>query len=91
VSDNDNHKQDVSAPEASNNDVADQEGSAQSQTGRGKTVALCLGSGGARGYTHIGVIDELQRRGYDIVSLSGSSMGAIVGGFFAAGKLEELR
>ena len=94
MSDNDNHKQDVSA--ASDNDVVDKDASdnevsAQPQPGRGKTVALCLGSGGARGYTHIGVIDELQRRGYDIVSLSGSSMGAIVGGFFAAGKLEELR
>lgn len=56
-----------------------------------KTVSLCLGSGGARGYTHIGVIDEIVSRGYDIISVSGCSMGAIVGGFYAAGRLETLR
>ncbi|GGY32099.1 serine protease [Bacterioplanes sanyensis] len=56
-----------------------------------KTVALALGSGGARGYAHIGLIDELERRGYNIVAVSGSSMGAIVGGFYCAGKLEQLR
>lgn len=60
-------------------------------TSEGKTLALVLGSGGARGYTHLGVIDELQARGYKIVSVSGCSMGAIVGGFFCAGKLEEFR
>ncbi|WP_419810984.1 patatin-like phospholipase family protein [Bacterioplanoides sp.] len=57
----------------------------------GKTVSLCLGSGGARGYTHIGVIDEVLARGYDITSISGCSMGAIVGGFYAAGRLEAFR
>ena len=56
-----------------------------------KTVALALGSGGARGYTHIGVIQALEERGYNIVSISGCSMGAIVGGFYAAGKLEQYR
>ena len=55
----------------------------------GKRVALVLGSGGARGYAHIGVIDELHTRGYDIVGIAGSSMGALVGGLEAAGKLEE--
>jgi NTE family protein len=54
-----------------------------------KRVALVLGSGGARGYAHIGVIDELRARGYEIVGLSGSSMGALVGGLQAAGKLDE--
>lgn len=53
------------------------------------TVALVLGSGGARGYAHIGVIHELERRGYTISSITGSSMGALVGGLWAAGKLEE--
>ena len=52
-------------------------------------VALALGSGGARGYAHIGVIDELRDRGYDIVGISGSSMGALVGGLQAADKLDE--
>lgn len=58
----------------------------QSPTGR---VALALGSGGARGYAHIGVIDELTSRGYEIVGVAGSSMGALVGGLHAAGKLDE--
>jgi NTE family protein len=52
-------------------------------------VALALGSGGARGYAHIGVIHELQARGYQIVGIAGSSMGALVGGLQAADKLDE--
>ena len=55
----------------------------------GNRVALALGSGGARGYAHIGVITELQERGYEIVGVAGSSMGALVGGLQAAGKLDE--
>jgi NTE family protein len=54
-----------------------------------KRVALALGSGGARGYAHIGVIAELRDRGYEIVGVSGSSMGALVGGLHAAGALDE--
>jgi NTE family protein len=52
-------------------------------------VALALGSGGARGYAHIGVIEALLARGYDIVGIAGSSMGAVVGGLQAAGRLDE--
>ncbi len=52
-----------------------------------KRVALALSSGGARGLAHIGVIDVLQERGYEITSLAGSSMGAIVGAMYAAGTL----
>lgn len=52
-------------------------------------VALALGSGGARGYAHIGAIRELEARGHEIVAISGSSMGAVVGGMYAAGKLDE--
>ncbi len=55
----------------------------------GNRVALALGSGGARGYAHIGVIAELRERGYDIVGIAGSSMGALVGGLEAAGKLDD--
>ncbi len=51
-------------------------------------VALALGSGGARGYAHIGVIEVLEERGFEIVSIAGSSMGALVGGLHAAGTLE---
>lgn len=57
----------------------------------GKKVALVLGSGGARGYAHIGVIEELTARGYEISCIAGCSMGAVVGGIFAAGKLDEYR
>ncbi|TMH71226.1 MAG: serine protease, partial [Betaproteobacteria bacterium] len=52
------------------------------------TVSLVLGSGGARGLAHIGVIQWLTENGYEIRSIAGSSMGALVGGIFAAGKLE---
>lgn len=52
-------------------------------------VALALGSGGARGYAHIGVIDELHARGYQITGIAGSSMGALVGGLQAADRLDD--
>ncbi len=51
-------------------------------------VALALGSGGARGYAHIGAIEEIRSRGHEIVAIAGSSMGALVGGLAAAGQLE---
>ncbi|KAF1053074.1 MAG: putative NTE family protein [Stenotrophomonas maltophilia] len=56
-----------------------------------KQVALVLGSGGARGYAHIGVIEELERRGYEIACVAGCSMGSVIGGIYAAGKLREYR
>ncbi len=56
-----------------------------------KTVSLVLGSGGARGYAHIGVIEMIEKHGYEIKSISGSSMGALVGAFYAAGKLGEFK
>lgn len=56
-----------------------------------KRVSLVLGSGGARGYAHIGVIEELKQRGYEIVSISGASMGALIGAFYACGKLQEYK
>ncbi len=56
-----------------------------------KKVALVLSGGGARGIAHIGVIEELEKRGYEINSIAGTSMGALVGGMYAAGKLEEYR
>lgn len=58
---------------------------------RRKRVALVLGAGGARGLAHIGVIEELLRRDYEIASISGSSMGALVGGIYATGKLDVYR
>ncbi len=53
------------------------------------TVSLVLGSGGARGLAHIGVIQWLTENGYVIRSIAGSSMGALVGGIYATGKLED--
>ena len=55
---------------------------------RSTTVSLVLGIGGARGLAHIGVIQWLTENGYDIRSIAGSSMGALVGGIYAASKLE---
>lgn len=52
-------------------------------------VALVLSSGGARGMAHIGVIEELEKAGFEISSISGSSIGSVVGGIYAAGKLKE--
>jgi NTE family protein len=52
-------------------------------------VALALGSGGARGYAHIGAVQVLDERGFEIVSIAGSSMGALIGGLHSAGKLPE--
>lgn len=52
------------------------------------TVSLVLGSGGARGLAHIGVIRWLEENGFIIKSISGCSMGALIGGVYAAGKLE---
>ena len=59
--------------------------------GRRTRVALVLGSGGARGLAHIGVIEEVERAGLEIVSIAGSSMGALVGGIYAAGRLSGYR
>ena len=58
---------------------------------RATTVSLVLGSGGARGYAHIGVIEELIAQGFEIRSIAGCSMGALIGGVHAAGKLDAYR
>ncbi|MFF5083234.1 patatin-like phospholipase family protein [Actinoplanes sp. NPDC000266] len=55
----------------------------------GRRVALALGSGGARGFAHIGVVQVLEERGFEVCSVAGSSMGALVGGVMAAGRLNE--
>lgn len=54
-----------------------------------KTISLVLGSGGARGLAHIGIIQWLEKNQYSIQSIAGCSMGALVGGVYALGKLEE--
>lgn len=56
-----------------------------------RKVALALGGGGARGIAHIGAIEELERAGFEIRAVAGTSMGALVGGIYAAGHLEPFR
>jgi NTE family protein len=56
-----------------------------------RSVSLVLGSGGARGLAHVGVIDWLLEHKFEIRSIAGSSIGALVGGVYAAGRLEEYR
>ena len=56
-----------------------------------KKIALVLSSGGARGLAHIGAIEALESRGYEISSIAGCSMGALIGGMYAAGKLPEVK
>lgn len=53
-----------------------------------KSVSLVLGSGGARGHAHIGVIRALEEMGYSVRNISGCSMGSVIGGIYAADKLD---
>lgn len=56
-----------------------------------RKVALVLAGGGARGVAHIGAIEELERSGFEIAAVAGTSMGALVGGMYASGYLEPFR
>ena len=56
-----------------------------------KEVALVLSSGGPRGFDYIGAIEELLKRGYTITSVAGTSIGSLIGGIYAAGKLPEFK
>lgn len=58
---------------------------------RRPTVALALGAGGAKGLAHIGVIEEIEAHGFEIIAIAGTSMGALIGGIYAMGKLEVYR
>ncbi len=53
-------------------------------------VALALGGGAARGWAHIGVLRALDEAGVEISMIAGTSIGALVGGCYLAGKLDEL-
>ncbi len=55
---------------------------------RQRSISLVLGSGGARGHAHVGVIRALEERNFRIRYIAGTSMGAIVGGIYAAGELD---
>ena len=56
-----------------------------------KNVALVLSSGGPRGFAYIGGIEALLERGYHITSIAGTSMGSLIAGIYAAGKLAEFK
>lgn len=56
-----------------------------------KEVALVLSSGGPRGFAYIGAIEELERRGYRITQIAGTSIGSLIGGIYASGKLMDLK
>lgn len=56
-----------------------------------KKVSLVLSGGGARGIAHIGVIEALEEHGFEIISISGTSMGALVGGVYVTGKMQEYK
>lgn len=58
---------------------------------RKPTIALALGAGGAKGLAHIGAIEELEAQGFQIVAIAGCSMGALIGGIHAMGKLDVYR
>ena len=57
---------------------------------RSKTISLVLGSGGARGLAHVGVIRWLEEHGHEIRSVSGCSIGSLIGGAYATGKLNAI-
>ena len=57
---------------------------------RNKTISLVLGSGGARGLAHVGVIRWLEEHGHEIRSVSGCSIGSLIGGAYATGKLDAI-
>ena len=95
TSDSDAENQHVAPQETQN---PDDKGSSQQQlserpvdTLQKPAVALVLGSGGARGLAHIGVIEYLLEQGYEIKAIAGSSMGALVGAMYAMGELSTYR
>ena len=63
-------------------------GNGTMDTGR-TCVNVALGGGGARGYAHIGVLEVLEERGYQVASIAGTSMGALVGALYAAGTMRD--
>ena len=56
-----------------------------------KDIALVLSGGGARGIAHIGIIEEIEKRGYNITSIAGTSMGSVVAGVYALGKMHDYK
>ena len=63
----------------------------KNKSATGKKVSLVLSGGGARGIAHIGAIEELEKQGFEIKSIAGTSMGAVVGGIYAVGEMQEFK
>ncbi|MGZ5803696.1 MAG: patatin-like phospholipase family protein, partial [Xanthobacteraceae bacterium] len=55
---------------------------------RRPSIGLALGGGAARGFSHIGVLRTLQKHGIDVQVIAGTSIGAVAGGLYAAGRLD---
>ncbi|MFD0386860.1 patatin-like phospholipase family protein [Tistrella bauzanensis] len=70
-------------------DAAARRGDPAPQALRPPVIGVALGSGSARGWAHIGVLDGLLREGVTPTVVAGASAGAIVGAFYAAGRLDE--
>lgn len=60
-------------------------------TKKNEAIGIALGSGGARGLAHVGILEVLQGRGLKPAFVAGTSMGALVGAAYAAGRFEALR
>lgn len=56
-----------------------------------KKISLALDSGSAKGMAHIGVIETLEQKGYEITAVAGTSMGAVVAAYYCLGKLDVLK
>ena len=54
-------------------------------------VAVALGAGAAKGLAHIGALEVLEERGFEIAAIAGTSMGALIGGIYGMGKLDIYR
>ncbi len=78
------------ADHAGQQDAGSPASSASPRASRRPRIGLALGGGAARGWAHIGVIRALARAGYEADVIAGTSIGAVVGGCHAAGKLDEL-
>jgi len=62
-----------------------------SEIDNSKNVALVLSGGGARGMAHIGIIEEIQKSGFSITSISGTSIGSLIAGVYVSGKMDEFK
>ncbi|MET0574525.1 MAG: patatin family protein [Mesorhizobium sp.] len=66
------------------------DGAPLSKTHKKTGISLALGGGAARGWAHIGVLRALDEAGIEISMIAGTSIGALVGGCYLAGKLDQL-